>query len=140
MNRSDPIILWYARVYWHYHNHKHWPKRNVYDLRSKTLTIHYMQHGFHNILIDAVGIYYHQYQMSFARVQIYHNQSYLHLEFSSVRLIKAWIVECFCGKPNYKEYITLLISRKLESFVEVLKYPQVLCLVQMVCGNLVKTL
>ena len=35
----------------------------------------------------------------------------------SVRLIRAWLVECFCQKPNCKEYIRLLISKKLESLV-----------------------
>ena len=37
---------------------------------------------FRYILIYAVGFYDQQYQMSSVSLQIYHNQSYLHLEFT----------------------------------------------------------
>ena len=35
----------------------------------------------------------------------------------SVRLIRAWVVEYFCQKPNYDKYNILLISSQLDSLL-----------------------
>ena len=53
-------------------------RSNKQDLKQSL----HAPHVFYIILIYAVGIYDQQYQMPFASSQIYHDQSYLHLELA----------------------------------------------------------